>query len=186
MDKIFIRAIKQAIKPDLLNMTDSQILVIDERYSIALHNTLSLYQNYKKIHIVENISYEEVTKLLSSRDNYILQHPINKDLLNGIICSLAINNNILQYHGIKLNKNENYLEYKSCRITMSPTEILILKVAIQNEGFCNIQDVNSYSNHPISKCYLQVIINRINKKSQDITGFRIMRNNHGVGYRIIA
>jgi len=187
MDKDFIKAIKQAIKPNLLlNSAHSQILVIDERYRYPFNNVKdNPYKTYKKIHIVENISYEEVTKLLSSKDNYIIQHPINKDLLNGIIWRLTNNDDETEYHGIKLNKKENYFEYRSCKIALSPTESLILKVAMEYEGFCDIQIVNNYSSNPISKCYLQVIVNRINKKTQNITGVKIMRNNNRAGYRII-
>ncbi|MGI5898027.1 MAG: helix-turn-helix domain-containing protein [Candidatus Dojkabacteria bacterium] len=185
-DKQFITSIKKNIYPDTFkDSSNTKIALIDGRdnlkKSISYINTVD---ECRKIYIVDDIQHENINKLLDSNENYIISHPVNSKFLNSIINHFQTTQDSIEYHGIKLHIKEHVLEYKSCKVDITKVEFLILKTLIKEEGFCSIKKLRESLGKNMTNNYLQVTVCRINIKSRQVFGIKIIKSKHGVGYRI--
>lgn len=185
-DKQFITSIKKNIYPDTFkDSNNNKIALIDGRDN--LKNSISYIDTVdecKKIYIVDDIQHENINKLLDSNENYIISHPVNSKFLNSLINHFQTTQDFIEYHGIKLHIKEHVLEYKSCKVDVTKVEFSILKTLIKEEGFCSIKKLKESLGKNMTNNYLQVTVCRINTKSRQTFGIKIIKNKHGVGYRI--
>ncbi|MHC1716890.1 MAG: hypothetical protein AB9915_03355 [Candidatus Dojkabacteria bacterium] len=121
-------------------------------------------------------------RILEYNINYILELPINENLLCAIIHkSLGmLRDNCPQFilfHNLKLCLSQNYVVYKESKINLTRIESTIMYNLMTKQGI-NPQE------EKINDRYLQVTIFRINKKFKECINIKIIRSKYGVGYYI--
>ncbi len=185
-DKQFITSIRKNIYCDTLSKeSNTKIALIDRRKeSNTSISYIEKVRVCRKIHIINNLSYKRINKLLDHGTDYIISDPINVNLLNGVISKFQGSNEFIEYHGLKLYLKDLVLEYKQCRINITKIEALIIKALIFNKGFCSLERLCEYARRDLTSNYIQVIVTRINNKSKLATGIKIIKNRYGLGYRI--
>lgn len=172
----------------LRDKNNIEIVLVDQRTPLEI-NTYQIkkeYQYAQLIHIVEDTSYDNIKSLFENGSDYILEYPINKNIFQCVIQkSLGIikkeSQEYMYFHGIELNTHKNIVRYRGCAILLTKTESLLIKTFFEKKGIVNIPNIGSMD---ISSKYLQVLIARINKKTKDCWGLKIIKNRYNLGYYI--
>lgn len=90
------------------------------------------------------------------------------------------------YKSITIHIDQNYFIFQNCKIFLSLVEINLLACLTQNEEYTNVRQIKEYLliklDKNISTSYISLSITRINYKSFQVTGLKIIRNKYRVGY----
>jgi len=157
-----------------------------------LKNVKNKRLNIKTLAIIPNKKKIKRIYLSYGCDDYLCM-PYNcedlilrvKKLLNYLPINyrLIYQSNYLRYE-CKFNK----IMYKNTYIPLTPTELLIVKLLIQNSIITKneIQNyLNAKLNKKYSKNYTTVLIHRAKKKIKLCTGREVIKNKYGCGYYIV-
>lgn len=188
-DNYLIDEVRKEI--NLIKLKDKnsiEIILIDQRYPFSI-NTYQMkkeHQYAQLIYIVKDTSYNNIKTLFENGSDYILEYPINKNIFLCVIQkSLGIIKKELDeytyFHGIELDTNKNIVIYKGCAIPLTRTESLLIRIFLENKGTVNTLNIGSKN---ISNKYMQVLITRINKKTRNCWGLKIIKNRYNLGYHI--
>lgn len=153
------------------------ILIIDQRF---FKQQITSYQqiNTKIIYLTDNFSVENLEVILKLGSDNILFFPINYDFLFCLIKKylgmLKINEyKTFTHRGITVCRDSSSLTYNNCKIFLTDCEFEIVKAIMTNSIDENI-----------SKQSLQVTVCRINKKSKNGVGIKLIKNRRKRGYYI--
>jgi len=153
------------------------IIIIDQRF-FEENNIKNLRIGTKIIYLTNNTSPENIKSILEFGADNILFCPINYNLL---FCLIKKYLGILQIHryeklkcrGITLCKDSSSVTYNECKIFLTDREYSVIKSIMTNN-----------KDYKISKQCLQVTVCRINKKSKNGVGLKLIKNKRGKGYYI--
>lgn len=179
------------------------IVIIDE--SISLNNpeafkqllTLltSLCINLNTLIIVPQLSNEYFDKYIKLGFVYIADIQIVKYLLPAILKNIKEFKfqrplpEKIYYKGLSIYPESKSIIFKSCKISITDREMLILQFMINHKGYCDRCTMQKYLGSvfgkPISQSYVSVNMCRLSKKIMNATGLKIIRNRYGIGYYLV-
>ncbi len=153
------------------------IIITDQRF-FQKDNVTSLNTNTKTIYLTDNLSPENIQTILETGADNILFSPINFDYLLCLIQKylgvLKTNEyRKLKHKGITLCKDSSSVTYNDCKVYLTNREF-----SVMNSIMTNSRDTE------ISKEALQVTVYRINKKTKEGIGLKLIKNRRTKGYQI--
>lgn len=166
------------LKKTSLNYSKSEsIIIIDTRFYKNIEEFLE-YFNDTVICLTDNFSGKHIENLFRNGVRHVLTLPINTSLLLCLIKRYLGDINIsssklYKYRGITICRDSSYIEYNECRVFLTRKELEVLESLISLE--------NKKRKHNKS---FQVTISRINNKTREGIGLRIIKNRYGQGYYI--
>ncbi len=186
----FLRETTHKISPDskvLLNLGSTyisscrSILLIDQRYT----NTILPYSSYVTIYIANENSYTNIKNTFEIGADYILFFPENRNILECLLRKylgkLPMNcNNIYSAKGVTLSQQTSCLIYNNCRIPLTNSEFNLLKLLILQER--NSNQLKETLHYKFNKKCIQVTVWRINKKSREVLGLKLIKSRYAKGY----
>ncbi|MFA6754820.1 MAG: winged helix-turn-helix domain-containing protein [Candidatus Dojkabacteria bacterium] len=183
--------------PEIVNKQHIDLLCIetDEAHQLLLELLESIKKNRLKTKVLGIIPNDSATKraLLSyGCDDYICKPYNNEDLLlrskKLINCIPLKYKLIYESNFLKYIENFNIVMYQSTYLPLTPREILIVKLLIQN-NFVSKDEIVKYLNCKLDKSYsntyISTVIHRVRKKIKLCTGRDLIRNRYGCGYYIL-
>jgi len=153
------------------------IIITDQRF-FQKDNVTSLNTNTKTIYLTDNLSPENIQTILETGADNILFSPINFDYLLCLIQKylgvLKTNEyRKLKHKGITLCKDSSSVTYNDCKVYLTNREF-----SVMNSIMTNSRDTE------ISKEALQVTVYRINKKTKEGIGLKLIKSRRIKGYQI--
>ena len=153
------------------------IIITDQRF-FKEDNISSLSTTTRTIYLTDNSSSENIQTILETGADNILFSPINFDYLLCLIQKylgvLKINEyRKLKHKGITLCKDSSSVTYNDCKVYLTNREF-----SVMNSIMTNSRDTE------ISKEALQVTVYRINKKTKEGIGLKLIKNRRTKGYQI--
>jgi len=153
------------------------IIITDQRF-FQKDNVTSLNTSTKTIYLTDNSSSENIQTILEIGADNILFCPINCDYLLCLIKKylgvLKINEcRKYRYKGITLCKDSSSVTYNDCKVYLTNREFSVIESIMTNS-----RDTE------ISKEALQVTVYRINKKTKEGIGLKLIKNRRTKGYQI--
>ncbi len=153
------------------------IIITDQRF-FQKDNVTSLNTSTKTIYLTDNSSSENIQTILETGADNILFSPINFDYL---LCLIKKYLGVLktnEYHklkhkGITLCKDSSSVTYNDCKVYLTNREFSVIESIMTNS-----RDTE------ISKEALQVTVYRINKKTKEGIGLKLIKNRRTKGYQI--
>ncbi len=153
------------------------IIITDQRF-FEKDNVTNLNTSTKIIYLTNNSSPENIKTILETGADNILFCPINFDYLSCLIKKylgiLKINEcKKYRYKGITLCKDSSSVTYNDCKVYLTNREFSVMKSVMTNSR-----------DSEVSKEALQVTVHRINKKTKEGIGLRLIKNRRTTGYQI--
>jgi DNA-binding response OmpR family regulator len=182
--------------PNLLSKKYVDLICIET--DKVYQKTLALLKDVKNRHIeVKTLAIipnrKKVKRIYLSYgcDDYLCIPYKCEDLLlrvKKLINHLPVNYKLIyQNNYLKYECKFNRIMYKNTYIPLTPTEILIVKLLIQNSVVTK-KEIQKYLKAKLQKeysaDYLTVLIHRAKKKIKLCTGREVIKNKYGCGYYI--
>lgn len=153
------------------------IIITDQRF-FERDNVTNLNTTTKIIYLTNNSSPENIKTILETGVDNILFCPINFDYLLCLIKKylgvLKTNEyRKLRHKGIILCKDSSSVTYNNCKVYLTNREFSVMKSIMTNSR-----------DSEVSKELLQVTVCRINKKTKEGIGLKLIKNRRTKGYQI--
>jgi len=132
--------------------------------------------------IIKDQSLTNFKKILEYNINYILDVPINENLLCAIIykCLGMLKDKCPQFvllKNLKLCLSQNYAVFNETKIGLTHTEAMVMYQLITKQYIKSSKDF-------LNEKYLQVTVFRINNKFKKCVNIKIIKSKYGVGYQL--
>lgn len=126
-------------------------------------------------------------------DDYLIKDSYNS---NDLLCRVSrllnfhVHTNIYvnNFTNIYLNQDRRELYFKNCKIKLSKNECTFLNYLIENQGFGNKDKIISYikvqTGCEYSAKALVMMVSRLKKKINYITGYNLIKSKYSSGYYI--
>jgi DNA-binding response OmpR family regulator len=180
----------QKHKPQLI-IIDETVLILNitnEKSLIELISRFCLFP--KTILIVKTLAQDTLAKYLKLGFTYItdIDHlsALTLALTDALLKKGQIQEHVTKYHGITLYNNQRAIEVKNCKIFLTANEFNITKYLIVKRSNTPSSIIQNYLEYLYQKkltpAYITVSIARINKKTKQAVGIRLIRNRYRLGY----
>jgi len=162
---------------ELIGKHRVELIIIDQRF-FKEFEYLPRFFHTKIIYISEDYSKNNIEKIIVNKADNILFTPINYTFLLCLIrkyLGLLITKECqeLVYRGISLSNTSKSITYNRCKALLTDSEFETMKSIMSNS-------IDSRK----SSAALQVTVCRINKKSVEAMGLRLIKKRRGHNYII--
>lgn len=153
------------------------VIIVDTRFDYS-REIVTAHSDIPTIYLTEKTGSKHIEQLFKNGATDVLTFPVNDSLLlcltNRYIGELEIEyQGVYKYKGITICRDSSYIEYNGCKVFLTNKELSVLECLTKTE----------YSGKENSKSF-QVTVSRINSKTREGIGLRIIKNRYAKGYYI--
>jgi DNA-binding response OmpR family regulator len=143
--------------------------------------------------ITNSLERANIKQLFDFGVDYILEEPVKIEFIDAILFkhlkrSPYKSRSIVKYHGMVLYTDSHFLYYKDCKIFLTTTESLLMKILLTYDDPISITKIQELlfqeENRDVSIGSLRVVLHRLRNKFRMCTNMEIIGNRYREGYYI--